>query len=292
MELDVLFFQDIGMEPFSYLLASARLAKVQCVSFGHPDTTGIPAMDYYVSSDLYEPPGAEEHYSERLVQLHELPILAYYFRPPVPQGLPTRSDLGLPTHTRLYVCAQTLFKLHPDFDALIRGILERDGTGRILLFSGECGQWSMLLKRRFRRVMPDLADRIEFLPRQPYPRFLQLLSAADVMLDTPHFNGMTTSIEAFATGTPVITLPGALQRGRVTAAMYRAMGIEDAVAGSSEQYAELAVELAVSVERRHALRQLIAERSQILFEDRRALAEFERFLTEAHLESVGGPSSI
>jgi protein O-GlcNAc transferase len=57
LELDILFYQDIGMEPFSYLLAFARLAKVQCVSYGHPDTTGIPSMDYYVSNDLYETPG-------------------------------------------------------------------------------------------------------------------------------------------------------------------------------------------------------------------------------------------
>src|SRR5262249_40186223 len=46
LSLDVLFYQDIGMEPFSYFLAFARLAPVQCVSYGHPDTTGIPNMDY------------------------------------------------------------------------------------------------------------------------------------------------------------------------------------------------------------------------------------------------------
>ena len=56
--LDVLFYPDIGMEPFSYFLAFSRLAPVQCVTYGHPDTTGIPAIDYFVSNDLYEPPGA------------------------------------------------------------------------------------------------------------------------------------------------------------------------------------------------------------------------------------------
>ncbi len=69
LELDVLFYQDIGMEPFTYFLAYSRLAPVQCVSFGHPDTTGIPAMDYFVSNDLYEGPEAAGHYSERLFLL-------------------------------------------------------------------------------------------------------------------------------------------------------------------------------------------------------------------------------
>lgn len=287
LELDILFFQDIGMEPFSYLLAFARLARIQCVSFGHPDTTGIPNMDYYVSNDLYEPPGAAEHYSERLFELRELPTLAYYSRPPVPPVLPTRIELGLPTDARLYVCPQTLFKLHPDFDGLMRQILERDGAGRVVLFSGQCGEWSVILKKRFRRTMPDVADRILFLPHQPYSRFLQLLSVADVVLDTLHFNGMTTSIEAFSVCTPVVTLPTALQRGRVTQAMYRTMGIDDAVAANAEEYADLAVDIAVNADRRHELSGLIAERNHLLFEDRRAVEEFERFFLAAQLNSTG-----
>jgi tetratricopeptide (TPR) repeat protein len=52
LELDVLFYQDIGMESVSYFLSFARLASVQCVSFGHPNTTGVPNMDYFISNDL------------------------------------------------------------------------------------------------------------------------------------------------------------------------------------------------------------------------------------------------
>ena len=52
-------------------------------------------------------------------------------------------------------------------------ILQRDGTGSVLLFAGECAEWSVMLQRRFRRIMPDVADRIHFLPRQPYARFLR-----------------------------------------------------------------------------------------------------------------------
>jgi protein O-GlcNAc transferase len=286
LELDVLFYQDIGMEPFSYLLAHARLARVQCVSYGHPDTTGIPNMDYYVSNDLYEPPGAAAHYSERLVELHGLPTLAYYFPPQLPQPLPTRAELGLPEGEHLYVCPQSLFKLHPDFDALLERILERDGAGRVLLFAGECSTWSLMLMQRLRRTLPDVADRIHFLPRQPYARFLQLLSVADVVLDTVHFNGMNTSIDAFSLGTPVVTLPTALQRGRFTQAMYRSMGIADGVAGSADEYAGLAVGIAADPERRQALHTLILERKQRLFEDPHTVAEFERFFRTAHRASL------
>lgn len=286
LELDILFYQDIGMEPFSYLLAFSRLAPVQCVSYGHPDTSGVPSMDYYISNDLYEPPGAAAHYSERLIELHALPTLAYYFRPTLTDRPPTRTGLGLPTKANLYFCAQSLFKLHPDMDAALRGILERDGAGRIMLFAGECADWGVRLMRRFRRSLPGLADRIQFLPRQPYQRFLQLLNVADVVLDTPHFNGMNTSIDAFSVGTPVVTLPTGLQRGRFTQAMYRTMDIDWGVARDTDEYAARAVEAATDRELRESLRQQILERNHLLFEDVRAVAEFERFFLTAHREAT------
>ena len=72
-ELDVLFYADIGMDPTTYFLAFSRLAPVQCVTWGHPVTTGIPNIDDYLSSDVFEAPGAEAHYTERLIRLPRRP---------------------------------------------------------------------------------------------------------------------------------------------------------------------------------------------------------------------------
>src|SRR5690349_9707243 len=116
--LDVLFYQDIGMDPFTYFLGFSKLAPVQCVSFGHPDTTGIPAMDYFVSSDLYESAGAQTDYSERLFLLRDLGTLAYYYRPERVEPHRSRRHFGLPDDAHLYVCPQNLFKIHPDMDEL------------------------------------------------------------------------------------------------------------------------------------------------------------------------------
>jgi protein O-GlcNAc transferase len=277
LQLDVLFYQDIGMEPFSYFLAFSRLAPVQCVSFGHPDTSGIPSIDYFVSNDLYEPHDAAQHYSERLFQLRDLPTLAYYYRPERRTPAMTREQLGLRDREHLYLCPQTLFKLHPDFDRLLSGILERDSLGRVLLIAGHCAEWNLQLRQRFMRYMPRLAERILFLPRLNYAAFLQLLGVADVMLDTIHFNGMNTSLEAFAVGTPVVTLPKSLQRGRHTRAMYLKMGIEACIAADEDAYVDSAVGLAVDRDRRRTMHELIMRRSEVLFEDQRVVTEFERF---------------
>ena len=280
LDLDVLFYQDVGMEPFTYFLSFSRLAPVQCVSFGHPDTTGIPNMDYFISNDLFEPADAQAHYTERLFQLHDLGTLAYYYRPPAPAPKQP-GDFGLPDGARVYLCPQTLFKIHPSFDPVLGKILRSDPGARLVLIEGRSKKWSALLRARFNRAFADAAERVVFLPPQPAADFSSLVAACDVMLDTPHFNGMNTSLEAFAAGTPVVTMPTALQRGRHTAGMYRKMGLADCVAQTPDDYARIALRLAADADyRRHASEQ-IAARSAVLFEDRRVVAEFERFFAQA-----------
>ena len=120
------------MSTASYFLAYARLAPVQATSFGHPDTTGIDTIDYFVSAESWEPRGAEEHYSESLIRLGRRPS---FYQPQVPVLLPGRAELGLPAGATLYGCPQSLFKFHPDFDAVLNRIAEGDPEGRIVLLA-------------------------------------------------------------------------------------------------------------------------------------------------------------
>lgn len=69
--LHVLIYPEIGMDPMAVRLAALRLAPIQCTSWGHCDTSGLPTIDYYISSDLMEPPDADDQYdnvSPRIAQ--------------------------------------------------------------------------------------------------------------------------------------------------------------------------------------------------------------------------------
>ncbi len=281
LELDVLFYQDIGMEPFTYFLAYSRLAPVQCVSFGHPDTTGIGNMDYFISSDLFETVDAASHYSEKLFLLHNLGTLAYYYRPHMPEQPKARHAFGLPEDKHVYICPQTLFKFHPDFDPLLRGILRADPAGIVALIEPEKPSWRELLHNRFRNSLGEFADRVCFVPRQNGNDFLNLLSVTDVMLDTPHFNGMNSNLEAFSVGVPVVTLPKNFQRGRHTCGMYRRMNMTDCVARDEDHYMRLAVQLGTDKPFREQVSRKIRERCVVLYEDMSVVLEFERFFKEA-----------
>ena len=278
-QLDILFYPDIGMAPLTYFLAFARLAPVQCVSWGHPVTTGIPAIDYFISAKSIEPEGAQEHYSERLILLDRLP--SYYFRPQHSATPLTRAEFGFPEEVRLYLCPQSLFKLHPDFDVVLATLLRRDPKARLLLLSGIHKHWDRLLGTRIAKAFADIADRVIFVPRIPQAQFFRLLIMADVILDPPFFGGGNTSYEAFAMGLPIVTWPGEFMRGRVTEGCYRQMGFTELVADSLDSYVEIALHLASDREWREQMKVEIASRSGALYEDARVVAELEDFLCAA-----------
>ena len=271
---DILFYQDIGMDPFTYFLAFARLAPVQCVFFGHAETSGIRSLDYYISSENIEPENVQDHYSERLVKL-KAPC-AYYYKPEAPASLKPRSAFGFDDADHVYLCPQALFKFHPEFDEILSGILGADPRARLVLKGAAEHHWAALLLQRFRRTMGRLADRITVLPQQPGGDFINLIAVADVMLDPPHFSGLTTSLEAFAVGTPVVTLPGEFQRSRLTLSLYNEMKMQDCVADSPARYVELAVRLGTDAKYRAKLRAKILARNKHLYEDSRVVKEYER----------------
>lgn len=278
-QMDVLLYTDIGMEPVSYFLAFSRLAPVQCVTWGHPVTTGIDTVDYFISSEHQETPDSENYYSEKLVRLSALP--AYYHAPPVLGETKGRADYGLPEERRLYLCPHSLFKFHPEFDEIIAAILHRDPAGTFVLMEGHYPQWTAHLMERFAGTMPEVADRVTFLPRLGYADYLRVMLLADVMLDPLHFGGGKTSLDALSLGVPIVTLPGKFMRGRATYACYRKMDVMDCVASSKEDYVEKAVAIATDDGLRRALSGKIMDRSRLLQEDMSMVRELEQFFLEA-----------
>jgi protein O-GlcNAc transferase len=266
LRLDVLMYADIGMDPLSYFLAFSRLAPVQGAMWGHPVTSGIPNIDYFVSSSLFEPEGAAAHYSETLVALDALP--AYLARPALPAAPRGRRALGLPEDKRLYICPTMLQKLHPDFDAAIEGILRRDPEAEVVLFKdSRYSHWHEAVLKRLTATIPDVVRRVRFLPWLSAEDLMSTLMAADVALDTFHFGAATTTFLVLATGTPIVTLPAAFARGRATLGLYRKIGVMDCIAGTAEEYVDLAVGIATSKDRRDRLRAGILESCGVLYRD-------------------------
>ena len=271
--LDLLIHTDVGMHPFPYFLAFSRLAPVQALLVGHPDTSGIPALDYFVSNVFQDSAAAQIHYSERLVRLSRIPVLVEAIAPPASPL--ARHALGLADGMRYYLCPMMLQKMHPDFDSAIAAILRRDPQGELILFADrERPLWQTRLEDRFAGAMPDVADRIVFRPFARLEEFRSLLIEADCVLDPFHFSGGVTTHTALALGVPVITLGGELFRASMTAGIYAQAGIADCVATSREQYVELALGFAADRERRARVRAKIIAGHARIFDTRDAAEVF------------------
>jgi uncharacterized protein (TIGR03032 family) len=284
-DLDLLLFTDVGMDSLTYTLAFSRMAPVQCATWGHPVTTGSPKIDLFISSELLEVAGADDHYTENLVRL---PSLGTYYHRLEPPGLDgARASLGLREDENVYACPQTLFKFHPDFDPLIAQILRRDRAGVLVLIEGRVGTWTRLLRERLARTMPDVIDRIRWLRPLPRQTFLILLAVADVVLDPVHFGGGNTSYEALGVGTPVVTLPGELLRNRITRALYAKTGYLDLVVSSESEYVEKAVQVASDREYREAVAERMSQTHGVLFEDAAEIRDLE-----AALVAAGGQGAV
>jgi len=278
-ELDILYYPDIGMEPLSYFLSFSRLASIQCVTWGHPVSTGIPTIDYFISSETTEIRSSDTHYTEKLLRLKC--FSTDYAKPFIPNVKKSRNDFKFNENANLYVCPQSLFKFHPDFDNILGDILRADPNGEIILLEGQHREWGVKLRARFIEKIPDVTARINFLPRLSGSDFLQVISLANVILDTPNFSGGNTSYEAFAIGKIVVTLPSRFLRGRLTLGLYRQMGINKLIAETPEEYVKIAVKYGSDRDAQNLAEKRIREAERTIFDTVSAIKAHENFFLEA-----------
>ena len=260
LSLDVLVFLDVGMTPWGSLLSNLRLAPVQCAAWGHPVTTGSRFVDCFLSCADMEPPAAESHYREHLIRL---PGLGTRYTPPAVVEPARRDQFGLPEGRRLYLCPQSLFKIHPDADGLFLDVLERDPEAVLLFVAATTeGQRHAFVRRleegmRHRGLAPR--QQIKLLPLLSHRDFRRLMTVVDVMIDTPHWSGGRTSLDALGAGLPIVTLEGRFMRGRQSAAMLRALGLDELIAHDARAYVERALTIAADPAYREGLSRRIRE---------------------------------
>lgn len=286
-QLDALIYAETGMDPRHHVMGAMRLAPVQCVLYGHPATSGLANMDYFVSGEAMEPENAAAHYREKLTLLPGLGAC--------PERPPAAGDgawLDEFTDGRpIALCLQNHLKLVPAFDAVLARIAKQSDA-RIGFFvrNSSVGQrFRARLEAEFVRHGLDPARTLAFLPAKDHAGYLGGVARAALVLDSPWFSGGATSLDAFSVGTPVLTWRGNMARGRQTLAMLRLMDIDGLVAADEEDYVAKAAELLADAQARNSLRERIAQRASALFESNdEVIAAFEQFLDASTREAAHG----
>ncbi len=228
-------------------------APLQVTWLGYPNTAGLKAIDYRLVDDVTDPaPEADAWASETLVRL-EGGFLCYGGSKDAPEPV-VRSTQEADTVTfgsfnnPSKVSAST-------FDAWAK-LLTRLPQARLLLKGkqfADDGTHTLFLGRLSQRGVS--ADRVKLVPSLPdAAAHLAAYHWVDVALDPFPYNGTTTTCEALWMGVPVVTLRGDRHAGRVGASLLTQIGLSDLIAGSVEEYVEIAATLAGDPVRRNNLR--------------------------------------
>jgi predicted O-linked N-acetylglucosamine transferase (SPINDLY family) len=278
--LDALIFPEVGMDPLTLALAGLRLAERQFAAWGHPETTGLPTMDHYLSGDAFEPADAQEHYSERLIRL---PHFGVYYEPQATQPVPVDfARYGIPAADPVFICPGTPFKYHPDDDWVLVEIARRLGPCSFVFFEHEKAALSQRLRARlaeaFRQAGLGVDRYLVFVPWLPRAAFLGLLGQADVYLDTLGFSGFNTLMQAVQAHLPSVAYEGRCMRGRLGSGILRRLGLPELVATGRAQYVDIAVALAEDEGHRTATRLRLRENEHRAYADVDAVAALERVL--------------
>jgi predicted O-linked N-acetylglucosamine transferase (SPINDLY family) len=280
--LDVLIYPEIGMDPTTLRLASLRLAPIQMVAWGHPMTTGLPTVDYYLSAEDFEPEDAREHYTEELVALPHLGCC--FSSPPVSAANLDFAALGIDRESPLLVCPGTPFKYSSRHDWIFPEIARRLSRCQFIFFTLEPHYLAEKLKQRLEGAFAgtglDLERYVVFVPKQPLSEFHGLMQRADVYLDTLGFSGFNTAMQAVECGLPIVTRKGRFLRGRFGSGILERMRLPELVASSEEDYVALAARLVQDRDYRGQTSERIAASRSALYDDVSPVRALEEFLAK------------
>lgn len=282
-----LIYPEIGMDPISHKLAALRLAPVQCTSWGHPETSGLPTVDWFLTSDLMEPPGEATRYTERVLRLPGLSI--DYAPPAVTPALIDAAQYGLRADAMRFLCCQSIFKYLPqDDDVLARIAASVPDSQFVFLGHPTAPQLTQRFKARLAKAFAARGAsperQLAMLPPLDLAHYAGLNRVCDLFLDSLRWSGGNTALEAIAQGLPVLTWPGELMRGRHSAAILTMAGLEDGIAASPDAYVAKAVAFANDRAALAAYAARTVERRPLLWRDARTTAALGDFLAR-----VGAP---
>jgi predicted O-linked N-acetylglucosamine transferase (SPINDLY family) len=277
--LDALIYPEIGMDATSKGLACLRLAPLQAASWGHPETTGLSTIDYFISAELLEPPHAENFYTEKLICL---PGLGGYLEQPSIETLGLDLGmLGIDKERPILICAGSPSKYLPENDFVFAEIAKRLGECQFLFFNFE-ENLTAILKERLEVVFSNSNlvsnNYIRFIPFLKREEFFGLLRASDVYLDTIGFSGFNTALQALSCELPIVTLEGPSMRGRLASAILNKLRLQKFICNTHHAYIEQVVNLIKDPSLFKDYKERISKTKHLLFRDQAPIRALEKFL--------------
>ena len=266
-KLDILIYLDIGMDPMTQILASLRLASIQCTTWGHPVTSGFKNIDYFFSSELMKKNDSQKYFSEKLINLPGIGI--DYDHCDISNI--KKINIVKKLNKTIFLNLQSLFKLLPQDDHIYLDIIKKQPNCCFWFIHGLRNSISSIFKERiaklFKKNNLSFDEYSIFYPRYEKDEYLSLIKQSDIILDSLNWSGGNTSLEAISLNKPIVTCPAEFIRGRHTYSILKKLNIEETIASSKKKYVEIAVKLSKDNDFRNSIINKIIKNKKKLFSD-------------------------
>jgi predicted O-linked N-acetylglucosamine transferase (SPINDLY family) len=221
-----------------------RAAPIQVSYIGYLGTMCAPYMDYLLADAAIIPEVQRANFSEKIAYL---PSYQANDSRRTNSRMLSRDDLGLPQRGFVFSCFNSNYKIMPATFAAWMRILKRVADSIIYIYSE-----NEIVDRNLRLEAQKLgvdSKRIVFGRRMARDDYLARFRAMDLFLDTLPYNAGTTASDALWAGLPVLTCTGQSFAGRVASSVLTAIDLPELITSSTEQYEDLAVQLAAEPQR-------------------------------------------
>ena len=201
------------------------------------DSSGLPAIDYYIADPYVLPDNAQEYYSEKIWRLPQTYIATDGFDYSIASL--RRCDLDIPSDAIIYFSTQISYKRHPD---TVRSQIQiiKQVPNSYFLIKGLADENS--IQNFFYEIAESEGverHRLKFLPLTSTEASHRAnLAIADVVLDTYPYNGATTTMETLWMGVPLVTQVGEQFVSRNSYTMMMNAGITEGIAWNVQEYIE------------------------------------------------------
>ena len=222
-----------------------RPAPLQITYLGYPNTTGLDTVDYRIT-DSYADSGTGTKYTEELIRMPECFLSFGSFEDRRVNAKPPATDKGYVT----FGSFNHVRKLTPEVISVWSKILSRVPGSRLVIKGGRV-HWESVKRNIINEFKKNNIDetRIDLHHHtEKKSDHLDFYNCIDIALDTFPYNGTTTTCEALWMGVPVITLTGDVHAQRVSYSILKNIGREDTITYTSDDYIELAVNLATDID--------------------------------------------
>jgi dTDP-4-amino-4,6-dideoxygalactose transaminase/predicted O-linked N-acetylglucosamine transferase (SPINDLY family) len=240
------------------LLTFARKpAPLQVSWIGYPGTTGLQAMDYYLSDRFALPFGQfDDQFTEKIVLLPAVATFSPFKYSPSVNLLPALNN-GYVT----FGSFNQTNKINPSVIALWSQLLREVPGSRMLLGAMPLERGNDSLVEMFAREGIQ-SERLSFYPRTGMESYLALHHQVDICLDTFPYNGGTTIHHALWMGVPTLTLAGNTVPARSGASILGQVELDSFVANSKEDFVRKGLFWVGNLESLAGLRNNLRERVQ------------------------------